>query len=78
LIIILFGYLESSSETHINTSNVLINELRFKQLNTCEYNDTVYLKYFDDMANIYVLKDVQLYNEVMLRMIEDSNCKFIQ
>lgn len=45
-------------------------------LNNLKNNDQVYLKHFEDMANVYIVKDVQLFNDVMLNIITDK-CMFI-
>lgn len=61
-----------------NSENItLINENQIKKLNDFKSNtDIVYLKYFEDMDNVYILKNVKLFNDTMLKVIGE-NCKFI-
>lgn len=63
-------YLEPSIDILQNNTNAeLVNGSIIDQLNILD-KDIVYLKHFEDMANVYVVKDVKLFNEVMLNTIE--------
>lgn len=47
------------------------------QLNTLKNNDIVYLKHFENMANIYIVKDVVLFNEMMILINSVQCCKIV-
>jgi len=56
-----------------NTSIVHNNN---NQLCDLKNNDIVFLKHFEDMKSVYILKNVQLLNDVMIKIINDKS-KFI-
>ncbi|KAE9524914.1 hypothetical protein AGLY_014964 [Aphis glycines] len=57
-----------------NTSIVHNND---NQLCDLKNNDIVFLKHFEDMKSVYILKNVQLLNDVMIKLINDKTavCK---
>jgi len=43
------------------------------QLSHLKNNDIVFLKHFEDMNSVYIVKDVQLLNDVILKIITDKS-----
>lgn len=42
------------------------------QVNSLKNNDKVYLKHFEDMENVFIIKDIILFNEVKISTIKDE------
>lgn len=61
-----------------NSENItLINGNQIEKLNDFKSNTgVVFIKYFEDMDNVYILKNVQLFNDIMGK-VDGENCKFI-
>lgn len=61
-----------------NSENItLINGNQIEKLNDFKSNTgVVFIKYFENMDNVYILKNVQLFNDTMLK-VNGENCKFI-
>lgn len=55
-----------------NQNNVSIDNYNINKLKN---HDIVYIKYFEDMAHIYIAKDGKLFNDTILKIIGDT-CKF--
>lgn len=70
-------YLDFKTTIQNSENTTFINDNQIKKLNDFKSNtDIVYLKHFEDMDNVYVIKNVQLFNDTMLNLIGE-NCKFI-
>lgn len=70
-------YLDFKTTIQNNENIPLINDNQIKKINDFKSNTgVVYLKHFEDMDNVYILKNVKLFNDTMLKVIE-GNCKFI-
>lgn len=69
--------LELEAVTQINEKTVLVHNHNYdNQVNNLKNNDIVYLKHFEDMESVFIIKDVKLFNEVMISTIKDE-CKLI-
>lgn len=53
-----------------NTSIIQNNTI---QLSDLKNNDMVFLKHFEDMNNVYIVKNVHLLNDTMLRVLQDTS-----
>lgn len=50
----------------MNDSTTPINCNDINQLSNLKNNDVVFLKHFEDMANIYIINNPKLFNKVLL------------
>jgi len=76
-IFIYFVYLERKHIIQMQENATWNNDCNINQLNTLKNKDIVFLKHFEDMASIYIIKNVQLFNEVMIFLNSIHSCKFL-
>lgn len=57
-----------------NNNNQLINSYDINKLHN---KDIVFIKFFEDMTHVYIIKDVRLFNDVILKIVHHKNSKFI-
>jgi len=43
------------------------------QLSDLKNNDIVFLKHFEDMNSVYIVKNVHLLNDMMLKFVQDKS-----
>ncbi|VVC33181.1 Tudor domain [Cinara cedri] len=56
----------------IDTNTELSNDCNTNQINTLRNNDTVYLKYFKSITELYIMKDVKGFKNVKLSINQDK------
>lgn len=63
---------QSNENEQTNENSKLINN---HDLNKLKNKDKVFIKHFEDMAHVYIVKDTKLFNELMITILKDE-CKF--
>lgn len=72
LLCLIYLELKDSVQVNKDIKTVSDNNNLNIGLSSLKKNDTVYLKHFEDTANVYIVKDVKLFNEVMSSIIKDK------
>lgn len=68
-------YLDLEADGQINKNTLLTHGYNYdNQVNNLKNNDRVYLIHFEDMSNVFIIKDVNLLNEVIKSTVQDE-CK---
>ncbi|XP_022168298.1 uncharacterized protein LOC111032328 isoform X2 [Myzus persicae] len=72
-----FTSIQSEYEPVPIDKNTPIIQNNINHLSDLKNNDIVFLRHFEDMQNVYILKDVQLSNDMMLKFLVDKTavCK---
>lgn len=58
----------------IGENTKLLNDHSASQLVNLKNNDKVFLKHFESMDDVYIIKDVELFNNVLININQDK-CK---
>lgn len=69
----MLSFYESEYEPVPIDKNTPIIQNNINHLSDLKNNDIVFLRHFEDMQNVYILKDVQLSNDMMLKFLVDKS-----